>query len=57
MLIRIISFNVGVEVGQVLALAMMLFILNMWRKTASFMRLSKVANHGLMLAGFMLLLM
>lgn len=57
MLMRIISFNIGVEAGQILALAVMLSVLNMWRKTASFMRLSKVANHGLMFAGFMLLLM
>ncbi len=57
MLMRIISFNIGVEAGQLLALTVMLFVLNMWRKTASFMRLSKVANDGLMLAGFMLMLM
>ena len=57
MLIRIISFNIGVEVGQIIALIVMLMILTQWRKRESFSRLSKVANDALMLAGFMLLLM
>jgi hypothetical protein len=57
MLLRILSFNLGVEIGQILALVVMLVLLNIWRKTKSFGRLSKVANHALMFAGFMLLLM
>ena len=57
MLMRIVSFNVGVELGQILALIFMLIALTQWRETASFVRLSKVANHALMFAGFMLLLM
>ena len=57
MLMRIVSFNVGVELGQIFALIFMLLLLTQWRKTASFLRLSKVANHALMFAGFMLLLM
>jgi len=57
MLVKIISFNTGVEVGQILALIIMLVVLTQWRKTASFLRLSKVANHILMFSGFMLLLM
>jgi len=57
MLLKIISFNIGVELGQIIALIFMLIILTQWRKTASFLRLSKVANHALMFAGFMLLLM
>ncbi len=57
MLLKIISFNIGVEVGQIIALIFMLILLTQWRKTASFLRLSKVANHALMFAGFMLLLM
>ena len=35
----------------------MLIVLTQWRKTSSFLRLSKVSNHALMFAGFMLLLM
>ena len=57
MLLRIISFNVGVEVGQVLALIPMVFILMAWRQKAYFTRLSKIANDALMFIGFMLLLM
>ena len=56
-LMRIISFNVGVELGQIVALIAMLIVLNILRKSDAYERLSKVANHGLMLLGFMLLLM
>lgn len=57
MFLKIISFNIGVEIGQILALIVMLGVLTQWRKTASFLRLSKVANDALMFAGFMLFLM
>jgi len=57
MLLKIISFNIGVEIGQIIALNVMLGVLTQWRKTASFLRLSKVANDALMFAGFMLFLM
>lgn len=57
MLLRIISFNVGVEVGQIVALTIMLALLSGIRHTSVFKRFSKVANDGLILAGFMLLLM
>lgn len=57
MLIKIISFNIGVEIGQILALIGMLFVLSIWRKSASFLRFSKAANYALMFAGFMLFLM
>lgn len=57
MLMRIISFNVGVELGQIAALVIMLGILSGVRNTNAFKRFSKVANDGLILAGFMLLLM
>jgi hypothetical protein len=57
MLMRIISFNVGVEIGQIIALAIMLIILSGFRNTDFFKRFSKITNDGLILAGFMLLLM
>lgn len=57
MLLKIISFNIGVEIGQIIALVFMLLVLTQWRKFPSFLRLSTVANHALMFAGFMLLLM
>ncbi|MEH0862359.1 HupE/UreJ family protein [Halobacteriovorax sp. DPLXC-1] len=57
MLMRIISFNVGVELGQIVALAIMLLIITQLRRHHMFKRLSRVFNDGIMLAGFMLLLM
>jgi hypothetical protein len=57
MLLRIISFNIGVEVGQIVALCAMLILLQAWRKRESFKRFSKVANDALVLAGFLLFLM
>ena len=56
-LMRIVSFNIGVELGQVVALVIMVAILSRFRNTVYFKRFSKVANHGLILAGFLLLLM
>jgi hypothetical protein len=55
MLGRILSFNVGVEIGQIAALTVMLAALALWRKTPSFGQLSRVANLGLMAAGIYLL--
>lgn len=57
LVLRILAFNVGVELGQIAALSIMLFLLSGWRKTASFFKFSKAANAGLMFLGFMLLLM
>lgn len=57
LVLKILSFNVGVEFGQVIALSLMLLILAGWRKTASFTRFTKVSNVGLMFLGLLLLLM
>ena len=57
MFMRIVSFNVGVEFGQIAALAIMLLVITELKKLHLFTRLSRVLNHGLILAGFMLLLM
>jgi uncharacterized membrane protein len=46
-----------VEVGQIAALAIMLFVLTAWRKTASFKKFSTLANMGLMFIGMLLFLM
>jgi hypothetical protein len=54
---RILSFNLGVEVGQIIALSGMWILLASWRKTTSFLKFSKVANGLLMSAGALLLLM
>lgn len=57
MLIRILSFNVGVELGQIAALAVMVWLLALWRKRESFARFSVLANNALMIVGALLLLM
>ena len=57
MLGRILSFNVGVEVGKIAALSAMLVVLAAWRRRPSFARLAVAANTALMFAGGLLLLM
>jgi len=57
MFLRIISFNVGVEFGQIAVLVVMLGILSLWRKSSTFKKFSKITNHALMFTGFMLFLM
>ena len=57
LVLRILAFNVGVEVGQVAALAIMLFLLSGWRRTESFKHFSRATNWLLMMLGVLLLLM
>jgi len=52
---NIVSFNVGVELGQLAALGAMLIVFNAWRATGSFMRHAYAANVLLKVAGFMLI--
>ena len=54
LLLNIVSFNIGIEVGQIVALALMLLVLASWRKVASFQTFSKISNYGLIFAGFFL---
>ena len=57
LLLNIISFNVGIELGQVSALALMLLMIAAWRKRHSFQTFSLVANYGLILMGGLLFFM
>lgn len=57
LVLKILSFNVGVELGQIVALSIMLALLMVWRKTPSFGRFSKASNVAIMLTGGLLLLM
>ncbi|TAG09019.1 MAG: HupE/UreJ family protein [Verrucomicrobia bacterium] len=57
LILRILSFNVGVEVGQIAALAGMWVVLIQWRKSPYFLQFSKAANVVLMAAGLLLLVM
>jgi hypothetical protein len=52
---NMISFNVGVELGQFIALALILVVFNLWRSTGSFMRHARFSNMCLMCAGFLLM--
>jgi HupE/UreJ protein len=51
---NMVSFNVGVEIGQLLALGVMLIAFNVWRRSGSFVRHSFAGNVALMAAGFVL---
>jgi HupE/UreJ protein len=51
---NIVSFNVGVEIGQGLALAAVLVAIGYWRRHPGFLRHSFAANTVLMAAGFVL---
>lgn len=51
---NLLAFNVGVEIGQVLALLFILIILNFWRRSKSFSNFSVAANTFLMAGGFTL---
>ena len=55
LLTNLISFNVGVEVGQFSALAVMLVVLGSWRRLPSFERYAFSANVVLMIGGFLLM--
>ena len=51
---NIVSFNVGVEIGQVLALTAVLLALSYWRTQSGFMRHAFATNTALMSVGFIL---
>jgi HupE / UreJ protein len=51
---NILSFNVGVEVGQVLALTAVLIALSYWRTRSGFLRHAFATNTALMAVGFVL---
>ena len=56
LLTNLISFNVGVELGQVIVLAPVVFLLNLWRDRASFARGATAANLLILAAGIALTL-
>ena len=51
----LIAFNVGVELGQLLALAAILIVMGIWRHSAGFPRQAFAANVLLMIAGLVLM--
>jgi hypothetical protein len=56
-LLRILSFNLGVEIGQIVALMIMVSLLSLWRHRSSFRRFSFASNQALVYAGVLLLFM
>lgn len=57
LLMNIISFNIGIELGQIIALAIMILIIDAFRKKDTFVAFSKSANTFLIIAGAYLFLM
>src|SRR2546422_6285175 len=52
---NIVSFNIGVEIGQMLALTAVLITLSYWRTRSGFLRHAFVTNTVLMTGGFLLI--
>ena len=52
---NMLSFNVGVEAGQLVALSIFLIVMTQWRRTAAFFRHAGLANVILMIIGFLLM--
>jgi hypothetical protein len=51
---NLLAFNVGVEIGQLLALAAILIAISYWRRSGGFWRHAYTANVVMMTAGFVL---
>ena len=51
---NLLAFNVGVEIGQLLALFAILIVMGFWRRSDSFVRHAYTANVAMMSAGFIL---
>lgn len=55
LLANLLAFNVGVEIGQLLALTAILIVMGFWRRAAGFSRHAYTANVVIMTAGFVLI--
>jgi hypothetical protein len=55
LLANLISFNVGVEIGQFIALSFILILMTLWRQTVWFNRSAVLVNGLLICAGFILI--
>ncbi|CAG7856197.1 hypothetical protein MCAMS1_00598 [biofilm metagenome] len=51
---NLLAFNVGVEIGQFLALFFIVIVLGFWRRNASFYKFATVTNTLLMTSGLIL---
>jgi hypothetical protein len=55
LLANLIFFNVGVEIGQVMALAVILIAITYWRRSGGFLHHAYKANAFMMMLGFLLM--
>lgn len=55
LLANLLAFNVGVELGQLAALAVILIVMSYWRKTPRFFQQAHTANVITMALGFILM--
>lgn len=55
LLTNLISFNVGVELGQFVALGIVLIAISFWRRHRSFLQMATATNLLLMSGGFLLI--
>lgn len=51
LLFNLLSFSIGVEAGQLLALAGILILMGYWRRSVIFMQQARAANYLLMVCG------
>lgn len=56
LIVNLISFNVGVELGQILALLFIFAMFSVWRTRQSFAKHAFISNSILMCAGFILMM-
>lgn len=52
---NLLAFNVGVEIGQIMALAVILIVMGYWRRSPAFLRQAYTANVIMMTLGFILM--
>ncbi|MFA8450014.1 MAG: HupE/UreJ family protein [Bacteroidales bacterium] len=52
---NLLGFNIGVEIGQFIALTIVIAVISLWRKHSSYLKFSTLTNTLLMAAGFLLL--
>lgn len=52
---NLLFFNIGVEIGQILALLIILIVISYWRKLGHFMKQAYHVNAFMMMLGFLLM--
>src|SRR5210317_1740515 len=55
LLMNLISFNIGVEIGQIIALVVILILMGFWRRLPNFMQHAYSTNVIMMFLGFILM--